>query len=480
MAPLSRFFPPFLSLLLLPACGDSGEAPPSSFAGQSNQPPGGSGASTGNPGDPPGSPSPGEGPAPQLPTTCASAAAAYSIQTKPLPGSRTASLSPSSLQTRYATALSPEGETVYVGFTQGGTSYLLTEEEELLTLPSRHLGSITGTPEGVALLLFDPNTEVGARTWARVEQYSTSGALLSETDLFRSADLSVENSKGAPETSRMAYLEKSNELIVYFGHTQRYSDGVRHQGGYLASLNPEGALQLLSGWYGSHNLDQRLLSDGERAWLLGRGDAYPEGIFFGQAGPRPATNVLLEVAVAGNGAVNAHLGGLVDLGENLAIPFLTQRSLPADLDAGTWPNIDEEVANQIRQAERNPTDIGLLLHKKTATPGLLEPIWLDIAPEDGHRFLRLKSAPYGSSGLILLAWAEAKQTERFWEEDISGYYTLVVDPSGAICQPKTQLGAGLSFAAGDDLLVHPSGAILWAQDQEGQVQLVALTPRSQE
>ena len=39
--------------------------------------------------------------------------------------------------------------------------------------------------------------------------------------------------------------------MAYFGHTQRYDDGVRHQGGYLATVDASGAQDLIDGWFGS-------------------------------------------------------------------------------------------------------------------------------------------------------------------------------------------------------------------------------------
>ena len=68
--------------------------------------------------------------------------------------------------------------------------------------------------------------------------------------------------------------------MAYFGHTNRSSDGVRHQGGYLAKVDANGNASVLDDWFGSHNLDQRLLGGGPEAATLGLGDAYPIGIIF--------------------------------------------------------------------------------------------------------------------------------------------------------------------------------------------------------
>jgi hypothetical protein len=59
---------------------------------------------------------------------------------------------------------------------------------------------------------------------------------------------------------------------------------------------------------------------------------------------------------------------------------------------------------------------------------------------------------------------------------VSTYFTMVVDRNGAVRQPKTPLDAANGFAAGDDIVARPDGAIVWANTRGGRVQIVTLIP----
>jgi hypothetical protein len=297
-----------------------------------------------------------------------------------------------------------------------------------------------------------------------------------QTDLFRSANLTAEGTKGAPDGGRLGYLPSTDQVVVYFGHTQMYDDGVRHQGGYLATLDAAGVQTVHDGWFGSHNLDRRLLVDDSSAAVIGLGDAYPEGIFFSFLSSRPRPVVLYPLAAAGNGATNGQLGGMVDLGTEIVMPFVTNRSIPQDLDAGTWPDIDETISQQIRDAAANGTDLGLLrLPKNGMNPSApLTAAWLDVARAEGTRFERLKAARYGSGKLILLGWAEATGGSR---NATFQYFTTIIDAAGAVCQPKTALPADAAFTAADDIVRRADGSIVWASPGTSGIQLITLRPR---
>lgn len=260
------------------------------------------------------------------------------------------------------------------------------------------------------------------------------------------------------------------------GHTQRYNDGVRHQGGYLATVDAAGTQDVLNGWFGSHNLDQRLITYGDGAAVIGLGDAYPEGLFFSFVDQNPRPTVLFALAAAGNGATNGQLGGIVDLGDTLLFPFITNNSIPQDLDAGTWPDIDETISQQIRDAAANGTDLGLLqLPKSGENPRQeLSAIWLDPSRPDGSRLSNLKSARYGIGDLVLIAWVEASGQGN---NASSQAFTMVIDRNGAICQPKTPLSEEYRFNAGDDIISASDGKVRWAnRTSDGGIQLITLTP----
>ena len=282
------------------------------------------------------------------------------------------------------------------------------------------------------------------------------------------------NTKGAPSTSRLVYSAASDQLVAYFGHTELIQ-GVRHQGGYVATLDAVGKQTVLSGWWGSHNLDQRALVAGSQVGLLGLGDAFPKGVFFSFTGQRPATHVLYTLAGNGQGTTNGQLGGMVELEDALVIPFITNDSISQTLTPGDWPEIDQEIAGQISDAAANGNKLGLLLVSKTdALPKAdLVPVWVDTSLPSGAHLDRLKAARYGAGNMLLLAWAEVADSGR---NAARQYFTMVVDRAGAVCQPKTPLPAANAFTAGDDIVRRPDGSLAWANVTNSRISVVTLTP----
>lgn len=445
-----------------PGSGGTGTAGTSSTAGA------GAGASTGPVGT----------------ISCASGKVPYTIsagalETGGLPAGRGAG-STSELVAELPVSVDPNGR-VYVGLTvQNGSSrsaVIASPGRAPILIPDAINGGVAATRDGVAVLLFDPNTSIDQRKWAAVRRLKADGTQIFQTDLFRSTSLDEQGSKGAPSTSRLGYVEASNQLIAYFGHTELYNDGVRHQGGFLGSLDGAGKLSVINKWFGSHNLDQRVLVEGTAPAVLGLGDAYPEGIFLAMLGGTGTTRptVIYPLAAAGNGAANGQLGGMVDLGTEILVQFITNRSVPQDLDAGSWPNIDQTISAQIRDAAGNGTDLGIFrVPRGAAVPqGGFVATFIDAARPMNARLARLKSARYGMGDLILLAWAELTGTGRSVQTSL---YTMVIDPAGMICQPKTPLAAEFLFNSGDDLVRTPNGTILWANSGDGAVRIVTLRP----
>lgn len=411
--------------------------------------------------------------------TCSEAAKAYTLTTTLLDASLTPAKSSGGKNAELPVTVDPNTGTVYVGFTKAeGTSsaaVIAAAGATPITIPEAVNAGIAATKDGLAVLLFDPTTPSDQRRWAAVKRLRSDGSEVFSTDMFRSPNLDDVGTKGAPGTSRLRYNAATDETIAYFGHTQRYDDGVRHQGGFVGRLSATGTLEVLNGWFGSHNLDQRLLVEGTTVALLGLGDAYPEGIFYGMAAARMRTTVIYPLASAGNGATNGQLGGMVDFGDAILVPFITNRSVPQDLDAGTWPDIDETISSQIRAAAGNGTDLGLLrLPKMGSVPmGGLTATWLDPAKPATARLERLKSARYGTGNLTLLAWAETTGSGR---TGTSTYFTMVVDRDGGVCQAKTSLDAKYAPTGGDDIIRAPDGRLIWANLQGTTIQIVTLTP----
>lgn len=362
-------------------------------------------------------------------------------------------------------------DTVYVGWNTDDGAVVQELDGARTELPGARLGGIAVTEDGFAALVFDRAEGL----WAEVARFARDGGEWFRTELFRSPNLDDEGTKGEPGSSRLGYVPESDRLVAYFGHTQRYDDGVRHQGGYVATVGSDAEQELLSGWFGSHNLDQRLWTGPSEGVVLGLGDAYPVGIFFARLGQRMRPQVVYRLAAAGNGTANGQLGGLVEVGEVLIAPFITNRSVSPDTDAGQWPNIDEDVAAQIREAASQGRDLGMLSIPKSGElpEGDVPTVWLDPELAEGARLVRLKSAPYGDDGHILLLWGEATGGNR---NASIRYFTMVVDTTGAVCQPKTALDDAFAVTAGDDLVRASDGTILWANDAAGGVSLVRLTP----
>ena len=84
----------------------------------------------------------------------------------------------------------------------------------------------------------------------------------------------------------------------------------------------------------------------------------------------------------------------------------------------------------------------------------------------------LKAARYGTGDLILLAWVELTGSQFM---PTPTFYTMVVDRTGAICQPKKQVDSAKGFTY-DDVVVRPDGAIVWANGQGGHANIVTLKP----
>ncbi|HLK38826.1 MAG TPA: hypothetical protein VKU41_18825 [Polyangiaceae bacterium] len=416
------------------------------------------------------------------PASCSAAAGAYSIHATTLD----ANLVPVQVPNFWGGTGTPDmramvavdaSQSVYVGVNkQNGSSYDAVIAAEgsapanMVTLSGAILGGLATTKDGLGALLYDPTT-VDQRLWAQVKRLTPAGQVVFSTDLFRSANLTDDMTKGNPARGRLGYLGTTDELVAYFGHMQMLQ-GVRHQGGYLAKLSPSGTQTVLSGWFGSHNLDQRLVVDGSRASVLGLGDAYPVGFFFSFI-DMPNTNVIYTVAADGEGDANGQVGGMFPLSDVLVASFVTDRSIAQNLSAGTWPNIDQSVAMKITQGAISGTDAGFLLIAKSGAPaGNLTPVWVKLSPASGATIAYVKSVQYGSGDLILFAWAEV--TGSAFAPTVS-YYKMVVDRTGAICQPKKMLDAndGLSY---DDVVRRSDGSIVWANGQGGMVHVVTLTP----
>jgi hypothetical protein len=419
-----------------------------------------------------------------LPASCMEAANPYTLQTTSLD----ASFVPASVGNfwggagdpalRAMVTVDPSTQRVFVGITRKdsmGFSAVVSAENgavgDALVVPNAILGGLAATKDGLGVLLYDPNASVDMRMWAAVKRVSAAHMELFSTELFHSANLMDDKTKGNPARGRLGYVTSTDELVAYFGHMQMLQ-GVRHQGGYIATLSPTGVQKVNGDWFGSHNLDQRLVMvDDAKPAVFGLGDAYPRGYFFSFTA-RANPFVVYRVAASGDGAANGQVGSMIMLSDTILASFVTDKSIGQDLSAGEWPNIDATISMQIRTAATNGKDVGLLLIPKAGATAEIAPVWVDLQVGAGARLSNLKSVRYGKGDLILMAWSE--DTGNAFAP-VSKFYTMVVDRTGAPCQPKKALDAMQGFTY-DDLLRKPDGTVVWANGVGNVVHVVTLTP----
>ena len=56
------------------------------------------------------------------------------------------------------------------------------------------------------------------------------------------------------------------------------------------------------------------------------------------------------------------------------------------------------------------------------------------------------------------------------------YFTMIVDRTGAVCQPKTPLAASYALTGGDDFVRRADGSIVWANVTSNRISVVTLNP----
>ena len=378
---------------------------------------------------------------------------------------------------------------LYVGFTRKSptTSANFIAEDgaaaSVVTVPDAIDGGIAVTSNGVAMLLFNPAPKEDDRKWAAVARFGSDGKATFTTDLFRSANLTDDGTKGAPSTSRLAYIARDRSGARLLRSHADVRHGRQHgaTSGWLPRDRRCGRQADVARWM-VRQPQPRSARDRRRQQgsVLGLGDAYPKGIIYSAAstGAKPRANSIYPLAANGVGSTNGQLGGIQDGGDAYLIPFVTNQSLAQNFDAGVWPNIDDAKSKQIGDTAKNGTDLGLLRMSKTMAAPMagLTATWLDAqrGKELGEAtsISMLKSARYGT-GYYLLAW---KETSTVAGSKKSGFFTMVIDGQGGVCQPKTALLADYQFTTGDDFVTRPDGRISWANANGGVINVVTLTP----
>jgi hypothetical protein len=119
-----------------------------------------------------------------------------------------------------------------------------------------------------------------------VAKQATLGTTTWDTLLFGNQDNNAEATKGDPggaASGVLGYDPTNKKVVLYVGHSMMWMP-TRHQAGFLRLLDPtSGAviqpagndvIHFGSGWFYSHNFNQRLLIDGGDYYVLAHGDAY--------------------------------------------------------------------------------------------------------------------------------------------------------------------------------------------------------------
>lgn len=113
-----------------------------------------------------------------------------------------------------------------------------------------------------------------------------------DTLLFGDQDNNADETKGDPAgaaSSILGYDAMHDVLVLYLGHSMMWTP-TRHQAGYFRLLNPasgevlppagDDIIHFGSGWFYSHNFNQRLIIDGGDYYVLAHGDAYARQLGF--------------------------------------------------------------------------------------------------------------------------------------------------------------------------------------------------------
>lgn len=182
------------------------------------------------------------------------------------------------------------------------------------------------------------NGNQGFEYW--ITRFDKNGTSIFNTRIFGSKPADETWAKGAPgraSSSRLAFNQNTNRIGFYLGHTMKWDDGVRHQGGYISFLNLEGQQLTKQNsnkvygdtWYFSHNFDQRMLVSGRKYVTLAHGDAYPRALGFATwnddtttSSKELQTEYFQIPGETGNNTTHTETGGIVALNDgNFGVVF---------------------------------------------------------------------------------------------------------------------------------------------------------------
>jgi len=148
--------------------------------------------------------------------------------------------------------------------------------------------------------------------------------------IFGEKSASEVNSDGQPTafgSARIVYNKEANKIFFYAAHTRKWSDNLRHQGGYIGNIDLNGNIKVYDSWFVSHNFDQRLINVDDYVCAMYHGDAYPRALGIREFGKKYNVGQLKFFNIegkTGDNTTNAELGGIVALNnKKYALTFAT-------------------------------------------------------------------------------------------------------------------------------------------------------------
>jgi hypothetical protein len=166
--------------------------------------------------------------------------------------------------------------------------------------------------------------QAGFEYW--ITRVDNTGNQLFSTRIFGDQDSALVGAEGQPGTAssgRIVYNPATKKICYYCGHTRKWSDSIRHQGGHIGFMDLAGNYYTANDWFFSHNFDQRLIVVDSFYYALAHGDAYRRTLGFSKwsdvapGGRKLVDEDYFEIPGAiGDNTTNTQTGGVLYLSDN--------------------------------------------------------------------------------------------------------------------------------------------------------------------
>ena len=271
-----------------------------------------------------------------------------------------------------------------------------------------------------------------------ITRFDKTGNELFSTRIFGDKNRDSLWSKGEPgafSSARIAFNPTTRKIGFYCGHTMKWGDSVRHQGGFVGFMDLAGAFDTANGWFFSHNFDQRFVVVDSFYYALAHGDAYPRALGFSKwndVPPRGRNLVDAQYfAIPGNigdNTTNTQTGGIQPLPDgNFGVVF----------------------SSSVNRSSYASYDVCYM--KISAAGSVLATVWL--TGYDAATFALFPKIA-GFSGNLLIAWEEVTG-------GVPVTRTVVIDMAGNCLSPAGELD-NVRLSPFCDLVTLPGGGIVWA------------------